>query len=828
MAKLVVGLADRRSLRTALAGGKGAGLARIAGLGCPTPPGFVITVSGFRKYLDHNGIDLTSLHNANESRIDKLRRGLLNGTLPPDLINDVKGRLEELNMPVAARSSMVGEDDLITSCAGQLDTVLSIDSEPGLFEAIKRCYASIVNHRLLVYLSEIYRGNHRIQPALAIVVQQMVVADTSGVAFSADPVTGQPGVLIEAVSGPGQDLVEGRVDPDRYRVNTRGVISEYSLQVSGRPVLDKEHISTIRKYVTRLADEMRMPVDVEWAQDQKGLSVLQVRPVTTLIGKHIYSNKLVSDMIPGLIKPLLWSTNVRSMAVNVFGRIFTKLIGSNDYDFTRLTRRICSRAYTDMTMLGELLEKAGLPHNFLGIIAREEKASGLPFWLSPRLLFRLTKSLPYLLSLSFACREMKNFVSAHTTKLERLRRSDWASCDERKLMQETRYLMEIHGKTQWYVVVAGINMMIRNKMLTRFVTSNAPETVSQQLLKGLVGLKSMEPNREIRAMASGARNLAPEALVVIEEGDTEAIRKVLAGTPEGEKLLVDMKRFMDNFGFLSSSGTDFSATPWCEDPSFVWKSIARAASGPKKMNNETNDSKRSEIISAISGQLSTLKRLRFRRMLSRTTDYIDMRERISMLMSEDAYQMRRLSLAIADRFLERGILNERDEIFFLYIDEIEGLIENRLEASEARTRISTRMKELEADSRIEPSDTVCGDQVTYKTVTYLQNQKYLVGICGSPGKVKGRARIVRDPSHAPEEFRENDILVVPFTDAGWTPLFTVVAGVVAETGGILSHTSIIAREYGLPAVVNVKDATMIIRDNQDITLDASEGKVYFK
>ena len=179
----------------------------------------------------------------------------------------------------------------------------------------------------------------------------------------------------------------------------------------------------IRKYITGLADEMRMPVDVEWAQDQTGLSLLQVRPVTTLIGKHIYSNRLVSDMIPGLIKPLLWSSNVRSMAVNVFGRLFSKLIGPNNYDFAQLTKRICSRAYTDMTLLGELLVQTGLPHNFMGMIAREEKASGLPFWLSPRLLFRLTKSLPFLLKLSSARKEMRHFVSAHSTKLARLRQS---------------------------------------------------------------------------------------------------------------------------------------------------------------------------------------------------------------------------------------------------------------------------------------------------------------------------------------------------------------------------------------------------------------------
>lgn len=828
MGNLVVRLGDRKALRAELAGGKGAGLARLAMSGCPTPPGFVITVSGFHRYLSHNKIDVTSLPAIDENRIEKLRQQLLNGTLPPDLTGEIKKYLEDLTMPVAVRSSMVGEDNVLASCAGQLDTVLNIDSGSGLLGAIKKCYASVLNHRLIVYLSEIHQDSFTIHPALALVVQQMVMAESAGVAFSADPVTGQPGVLIEAVSGPGQDLVEGRVDPDRYRIDARGVISEYSLQTAGKPVLETEQISTIQKHVTRLADEMRMPVDVEWAQDQTGLSLLQVRPVTTLIGKHIYSNRLVSDMIPGLIKPLLWSTNVQSMAVNVFGRLFTKLLGANKYDFAQLTKRICSRAYTDMTLLGGLLEQVGLPHNFMGMIAREEKASGLPFWLSPRLLFRLTNSLPFLLKLSSARKEMRGFVSAHTTKLARLRQSDWSSCDEHKLMQEIRYLMEIHGLTQWYVVVAGLNMMIRNKLLARFVAAHSPETASQQLLKGLVGLKSMEPNREIQEMASIARHLAPGVLVILEDGDPKAIRNALEGTPEGEQLLVAMKRFLASYGFLSSNGTDFTATPWCEDPSFIWKSIARTASGPNRPNNGATDAGRSMIIAAVSEQLSPTKRLRFKRMLSRTIAYIDMRERISILMSEDAHQMRRLSQAMADKFVDRGILNEKDDIFFLYVDEIEDIVENRLEDSEVRSRVSIRMKELEADSRIEPSDTVCGDKVTYKTVADLQNQKYIVGISGSPGKITGRARIVRDPAHAHEEFGKNDILVVPFTDAGWTPLFTVVAGVVAETGGILSHTSIVAREYGLPAIVNVKSATMIIKDNQTITLDAHEGKVYLE
>jgi pyruvate,water dikinase len=600
------------------------------------------------------------------------------------------------------------------------------------------------------------------------------------------------------------------------------------LQIEGKPVLEKDHILAIGEFVRNIADRMGIPVDVEWALDKTGLFLLQARPVTNLIGKHIYSNKLVSDMIPGLIKPLLWSSNVRSMSVNVFGRIFTRLIGPNTYDFSHLVRRICSRVYTDMTLLGELLEKAGLPSNFMGMIAREEKSRRLPSFFSARLVFKSVRSLPFVFKFAFARKEMRRFIISHNSKLARLRESDWSDCTEQELLEKIQYMMKIHGFTQWYVVVAGINMMIRNKLLTRFITVNVPQMASQQLLKGLIGLKSLEPSQRIRAMAAKARYLAPETLAILESGDHEAIQRVLKGTSEGAELLEDMYQLIEKYGFLSSSGTDFSATPWCEDHTFVWKSVVRAASGPTELSDRTAESERLQSFATVIDCLGPFKRFRFRRIFSRTIEYIDMRERISMLMSQDAYQMRRLFQALAEKFLDRGFLRDKDDIFYLYLDEIEELIHGKIGISEVQSRITKRMKEMEADARIEPSGTICGDNVTYKTVAELREQNFLVGICGSPGIVTGKARIILDPAHAPEKFEENDILVVPFTDAGWIPLFTVVSGVVAETGGILSHTSIVAREYGLPAIVNVKDATAIIRDNQTITLDANEGKVYLK
>jgi len=142
--------------------------------------------------------------------------------------------------------------------------------------------------------------------------------------------------------------------------------------------------------------------------------------------------------------------------------------------------------------------------------------------------------------------------------------------------------------------------------------------------------------------------------------------------------------------------------------------------------------------------------------------------------------------------------------------------------------VTTRKAEMEADAQVELPDTICGDHVPTRPILPVEGQEYLVGISGSSGRAQGYARIVLDPAEAPVTLTRSDILIVPFTDVGWTPLFSGIGGIVAETGGQLSHTSIVAREYGLPAVVSVKKATHLVKDGQPITVDGDTGRVYLK
>lgn len=198
------------------------------------------------------------------------------------------------------------------------------------------------------------------------------------------------------------------------------------------------------------------------------------------------------------------------------------------------------------------------------------------------------------------------------------------------------------------------------------------------------------------------------------------------------------------------------------------------------------------------------------------------------MMSQDTYQLRRLFLELARRLVAQGRLSAPEEIFYLTHDEVRSLASGALAGGEACRRAAARRAEMEADAGVELPETICGDRIPARPAGLAAGQEYLSGIRGSSGRVQGYACVVRRPAQAPADLGRQHILVVPFTDVGWTPLFPGVGGVVAETGGQLSHTSIVAREYGLPAVVSVRQATQLIREGQPITVDGDAGRVYLK
>lgn len=851
MAAPVLSLSSRKAVDVSLAGGKGAGLARLLKAGFPVPPGFVITTAAFREALADAAIRSTS-----GDSLEAARRALLAWEMPAPLRRAVLSAYRRLGGPVAVRSSMVGEDSQSGSFAGQLDTVLNVEGEDALLDAVRRVLASAFGDRLWAYLAkdahasagqtnldpqapenpraphppDAHPAAHLVKnlPSLAVVVQRMVQAQVSGVAFSVDPVTGEPGIVIEAAPGLGEDLVQGRVRPDRYRLNSHGALAERAPAKPGRPLLDEAAVGALGAIVQAVAEFADGPQDVEWSFDGRRFYVLQARPISSIAGKHVYSRRMISDMAPGLVKPLVWSTKYLSMAENVFGRIFDALLGPTGADYTRLVARIRSRAYSDVTMLGELFHRVGLPVNFFEVVAREEKAR----WKKVR--FRLRMVPAFLRFLRFAAgewrveRRLGPFLRSQNRRLDEFRAMDWASRSPRDLVADLGRLVEVHAEAQWTIIAVSMNMVARRKLLARMMSGLVPGLSPGDVIKGYGRSESLAPFEAMKAVAEKVGRLDRGLIERMAAGAALDITAELEGSEPGRAALAAFEAFMARYGFVSANGSDFSEVPWRENPRLIWKTVARLALACDPASPVEAEAHREQALRLVRSRLGPLRRRVFDRLQAATVRFIGWRERISLLMTEDSYLMRRCALALGARLVQRGALEEEGDVFFLYRGELERLAADGPGNEETLAKIRARKAEWAEDEAVDPPDTLCGREGAAGLRPPAEGLEFLAGIGTSAGVRKGRARIVHDPALDGVGLGPADILVVPFTDVGWTPVLSGIAGIVAETGGQLSHTSIIAREFGVPAVVSVPGATRLIREGRMITVDGSAGRVYFE
>lgn len=833
MKRYILDLDQRISQDARRTGSKAANLARLRAKGFSVPPGFVITPEAFRTFVTRHNIHVPRFSEACDAeRFEQIRALVLSKPIPPELIRPVTRAYRKLGGPVAVRSSMLGEDSSDASFAGQLDTFLQVEGPQPLLAAIQHCWASAFSERFVQYaIKHQSAADSRGEPAdelsLAIIVQGMVDAEAAGVAFSADPITGQHAVVIEAVRGLADEMVQGLVQPDRYVVDGRGILAEVHPVHADQPALESDAILELARLVRKVASTESVPQDVEWAWSAGAFYVLQARPVSSLAGQRLYSTRLVGDMCPGLVKPLVYSTNILSMARNVVGRIFSELIGANDIDYTNLTRVIHSRVYADITTIGESFERIGLPRNFFEMIAREENADRRLVRTTPKMLPVLFRLLRFVWRQSRVAEEIQRFLGQHRQQMERYRRTDWSASPPSVLLEETERLMALHGRTQWYVFIGPLNMMVRHRLLNRLVDRHTTGVAPSDLTKGLLNRKAIAPSEGLRSLADQAHSMGTRTVdLVLNQTDLD-IRGALQESEEGRALLSNVTRYLDEWGFLSTNGTDFSGPTWLENPTLVWRGIGRIAMDRETPRTTSAETNRKTAQGEARSQLNWFRRRLFDRLLASTIEYIELRERVSRLMSEDSFFMRKLFLALADHLVDLEILEQPPDIFFLTHDEIKQTAEGQRDAGQVRQLVQMRKEEMEADAKLELPDTICGTRIPVPPITPAADQEYLVGIGGSPGTARGYARLVWEPANAPTTLGHTDILVVPFTDISWTPLFPGIAGIVAETGGQLSHTSIVAREYGLPAIVSVTQAMLRITDGHPITIDGDRGIVYF-
>jgi phosphohistidine swiveling domain-containing protein len=811
-----------------LVGGKAANLIKLNQIGYRTAPGFVITTAVFNSLFQKLKLREDKNHrNLTISQYDSFLENIVNISFDAHIENAIRKKYAILSTKVAVRSSMPGEDQTEMSFAGQLDTFLNIDGGQ-LIDAIKKCYASVFKPQIQNYIKESGVQSTNVF-AMAVIVQQMVPAICSGIAFTADPICGRREVIIEAHPGTGQDLVAGSANPDRYVVNANEKISELQPVIKDHPLLTEVWILQLARLANQIAGKMDFPQDIEWAWDGSNFIFLQTRPISTLAGKNIYSSNLMADMSPGLLKPLQWSTNALAMSTGVFGRLFTEIIGPNNIDFSKSIRLIHSRVYANLTFYEQLFRQIGLPGNFFEMIARDESGIRRRPKINAKLLYTMVfRLLPCLFKYSRAAKQMNAFISKQDTILNSYRKSDWNGISIGEKFEHTKKMIHLHNDAQWNIIVTALNMTIRNSILKKIVRKFAPMVEPSDLIKGLSGLQGMEPNKELASLSQLLKNLGEDAIQVCIDGNDEEIREKLLSSTGGKVLIEQFDIFMQRFGHLSANTTNFTEIPWIENPELIWSSIAGSALNQDQKHHEDSGAIREEKKNEVLTHLNMPRKLIFQHLLKSTITYLILREKISLLLSDDTYQFRRLILSLGHDLVEKGVFYQADDIFYLFYDELENLVKNPQKYVETRPNVKKRREQIRKDASIIPEDTICGDRIITRRNFNVIESEFLSGLCGSSGLKKGYAYVVNDPGSVDRNLSEDDILVVPYTHVGWTPLFTRVGGIIAQTGGQLSHTSIIARECGIPAIVNVSHVMQSIKTGQELTLDADSGRVYLK
>lgn len=833
MKNLIVPLNSKwkKNLNIDLLGGKGINLLKLFQYGYPIASGFIITTEAFGKLnWKPPRVNLTSSENLdshNEEIISNPDSSLI---IDPVLAKIIAKKLQKLPGTYAVRSSMVGEDQVNASFAGQLDTFLNVEAEHVL-SAIEKCYLSLYKPNAQQYISD-HNSDQTVEEhkskAMAVIIQQMVQPVFSGVAFTANPINGRREFIIEAIAGYGERIVSEGITPDRYIVNSRGKIERMMPLVKDGPLLSSEQILQLAESANRIATHMGFPQDIEWVWDGKHFVFLQTRPITTINGKNIYSSKLMADMSPGLVKPLQWSTCSQAMVIKVFGRLFTEIIGANDLDFKQSIRLIHSRLYANMTFFEKLLTQVGLPMNFFEMITRDETGQRKKPPLTFRLLYvSVFRLVPFIWKYARINDQMNAFLVKQDSLLEKYRKTNWSQAGVHDKYQQFIRLLDLHTDAQWHIIISSFNMSIRNTILKKMVRRHAPSVESSDLIKGLYGLQGLEPNRVIEELSRQLKQLSADTIKLCADGNSEAIRKELSTSEAGQKLLADFYSFMNNFGHYSANTTNFTEKRWIENESMIWSMIGNGAL--KDASEDLSKGKKIwvEKKNEVMAHLSILHKPLFSFLLNSTVRYLNLKEKISLMLSEDTYQIRRLTLSIGDDLVKKGLINKPEDIYYLYFDELE-LILNENSDVVLKEKVAERTSRLEADANIIPEDTICGDHVIPVCSNFDDPGVFLSGICGSSGCKKGYALVVQNPGDVMRTLTSDDILVVPFSHVGWTLLFSHIGGIVAETGGQLSHTSIMAREYSIPALVNVPGATQLIKTGQPLTLDADHGRVYLK
>ncbi len=718
-----------------------------------------------------------------------------------ELERELQARLD-MHTTYAVRSSANVEDSLAYSFAGQLVSVLSVSGLSSVVQAVLEVYQSVQAPQLAPYLKKMGLSTADVQ--MAVVIQEMVQPEVSGIVFSKNPITGLDEMIVEAALGSGESLMQEGVTPDRW-VNKWGDWKE-------RPTASQINDNLIAQVIEQarsIVDAHGNPVDLEWVYDGKTVYWLQLRPITTLDGLHIYSNRIAREVLPGMIKPLVWSVNV-PLVNGAWIDLFTELIGPNDLTPEDLSAAFHYRAYFNMKSIGQIMLALGMPGETLELMMGLEGGNDKPSFRPTR---RTVRHIPRMVRFAGRkyryAKELETLIPALKTAYKGFESRPIPKDDENEILRRARELFAITKGAAYANIVAPLLMYSYNALLKRRLAKRGIDYVQLDLTAGLTAMHDYDPNYHLAKLNQQLLELSPDTQQQIRSGSYNEFRKMA----EVESFQSEVDGYIDHFGHLSDSGNDFSSKPWRENPDLLLQMISEYGAGDKESNS---------LLLWDDLPLSRTDRWELKWPYGRARQFRFYREAISFLYTYGYGLFRECFLRLGESFAGRGLIDEPADIFYLYFEELESIVHDRDLAAPQKEIVGARKQEMEASRDATLPDIIYGNQAPPLEVVSKSSRR-LVGIATSPGYYQGPVRVIHSVSEF-EQLQQGDVLVIPYSDVSWTPLFSKAGAVIAESGGILSHSSIVAREYNIPAVVSVPGAIRL-KSGMRVTVDGYGGEI---
>ncbi|WP_307894580.1 phosphoenolpyruvate synthase [Bacillus swezeyi] len=865
MSSLVLGFHEMEKTQLLLVGGKGLNLGELSKIqGIQVPEGFCVTTVGYQKAIEQNETfqalldQLTMLKVEDRDQIGeisrKIRQIIMEAEIPSDVVKAVAHYLSQFGdeHAYAVRSSATAEDLPHASFAGQQDTYLNIIGKEAILQHISKCWASLFTDRAVIYRMQ--NGFDHNQVYLAVIVQRMVFPQASGILFTADPMTSNRKLLsIDASFGLGEALVSGLVSADCYQVQEGEIVDKRiatkKLAIYGRKeggtetkqigpdqqqtqTLTDQQILQLARIGRQIEAYFGQPQDIEWCLAHDTFYIVQSRPITTLFPipkasdqeNHVYISVGHQQMMTDPIKPLGLSFFLLTTSApmrKAGGRLFV--------DVTHNLASPDSREFllNGMGQHDPLLKDALMTiieRDFIKLLPNNDQKEQNPG--------KSNKSPSSQAQIENDPTIVSDLMKRSQTSIEELRQniqtksgSDLFDFILEDLQQLKKILFDPQSSS---VIIAAMDAStwINENMNKWLGEKNTADTLSQSVPNNItseMGLALLDVADVIRPY--------PEIIDYLQHVKDDNFLDELTQFDGGQETQDAIYAYLDKYGMRCAGEIDITRTRWSEKPitlvPLILGNIKNFAPNASKRKFEQG---RQEALKKEQALLDRLKQLpngeqkakETKRMIDFIRNFSGFREYPKYGMVNRYFVYKQAILKEAEQLVQAGIIPEKEDIYYLTFEELHEVV--RTKKLDYKI-ISKRKDEYKFYEKLTPPRVITSDGEIIAGKYKRENlpAEAIAGLPVSSGVIEGRARVILKLEEA--DLEDGDILVTSFTDPSWTPLFVSIKGLVTEVGGLMTHGAVIAREYGLPAVVGVENATQLIKDGQRIRVHGTEGYI---